>query len=64
MKKDVEPFHQKLRKIYPTLEPLVQNELKKILNSKIIFQFLHFSWVSNFVYVRKKIGGILLCVDF
>jgi hypothetical protein len=39
-------------------------EFKKLLDSKIIFQVRHFSWVSNLVPIRKKYGEIRLCVDF
>jgi hypothetical protein len=39
-------------------------ELKKLLDAKIIFQVRHSAWVSNLVHVRKKSGEIHLCVDF
>jgi len=39
-------------------------ELKKLLDAKIIFQVSHSTWVENLVPVRKKFGEILLCVDF
>lgn len=37
-KEDVKLCHQKLRKVHPTLQPLIYKELKKILNSKIILK--------------------------
>jgi hypothetical protein len=64
MKKDVKPFQQKLHRFHPSLEPLIQKELKKLLDAKIIFQVRHSTWVSNLVHVRKKTGEIHLCVDF
>jgi hypothetical protein len=39
-------------------------ELKKLLDAKIIFQVRHSSWVENLVPVRKNYGEIRLCVDF
>jgi hypothetical protein len=39
-------------------------ELRKILDAKIIFQVRHSAWVANLVRVRKKSGEIRLCVDF
>jgi hypothetical protein len=39
-------------------------ELKKLLDAKIIFQVRHSTWVANLVLVRKKSGEIHLCVDF
>jgi hypothetical protein len=38
IKEGVKPFQQKLRKIHPTLEPLIQKELKKMLDAWIIFK--------------------------
>ena len=37
IKTGVKPFQQ-LRKMNPKLEPLIQNEVKKILDAKIIFK--------------------------
>ena len=37
LKEDAKPFQQKLRKMHPSLEPLVKKELKKLLVTKIIF---------------------------
>ena len=39
-------------------------EIKKLLDSKIIFQVRHSAWVANLVPVKKKYGGIHLCVYF
>jgi hypothetical protein len=39
-------------------------ELRKLLDAKIIFQVRHSAWVANLVPVRKKSGEIRLCVDF
>ena len=50
--------------MHPKLEPLIQNEVKKLLDARIIFKVRHLEWVSNLVSVRKKSGEIRLCVDF
>jgi len=59
-KKGAKPFEKKIRKVHPALEPLIQKELKKLLDAHIS----HSTWVSNLVLVRKKSGEICLCVDF
>jgi hypothetical protein len=64
IKDGVKIFQQKLRKIHPTLELLIQKELKKLLDVWIIFKVRNSIWVSNLVLVRKKFGEIRLCVDF
>jgi hypothetical protein len=64
LKDDTKPFRQKLRRINPKLAPLVQAELKKMLDAGIIAPTRHSSWCSNLVVVRKKNGGIRLCIDF
>ena len=50
--------------MHPKLEPLIQSEVKKLLDAKIIFKVRHSEWVSNLVLVRKKSGEIRLSVDF
>ena len=60
----VKPYQHPLRKMHPKLEPLIQNEVRKLLDAKIIFKVRHSEWVSNMVPVRKKYGEIRLCVDF
>jgi hypothetical protein len=39
-------------------------ELKKLLDAKIIFQVRHSAWVEHLVPIRKKSEEIRLCVDF
>ena len=50
--------------MHPKLEPLIQNEVKKLSDAKIIFKVRQSEWVSNLVLVRKKYGEIRLYVDF
>jgi len=58
------PVRQKQRPVNPRIEPLMVDELQKLLESRIIFPIKHSTWVSNLVPVRKKNGDIRLCVDF
>ena len=37
----VKPYQHPLRKMHPKLEPLIQNEVRKLLDAKIIFKFRH-----------------------
>ena len=37
----VKPYQQPLRKMHPKLEPLIQSEVKKLLDIKIIFKVGH-----------------------
>jgi hypothetical protein len=64
LKPGVKPFRQKLRKINPILLPVVEREVKKLLDEKIIIPLRYFDWVANLVPIRKKSGEIRLCVDF
>ena len=50
--------------MHPKMETLIQNEVKKLLDVKIIFRVRHSEWVVNLVLVRKNSGEIRLCVDF
>ena len=54
IKAGVKPFQHPLRKMHPKLEPLIQSEVKKLLDAKIIFRVRHSEWVVNLVPVRKK----------
>jgi ribonuclease HI len=64
LKEEARPFKQKLRQINPTLLPVMEREVKKLLDAQIIVPLRYSSWVANLVPVRKKSGEIRLCVDF
>jgi hypothetical protein len=64
LKPGVKPFRQKRRQINPILLHVVEREVKKILEEKIIVPLRYSDWVANLVPVRKKSGEIRLCVDF
>jgi hypothetical protein len=60
----VKPFRQKLRQINPILLPVIEKEVKKLLDAKIIVPLRYSDWVENLVSVRKKDRENRLCVDF
>jgi hypothetical protein len=64
LKENTKPFRQKLRQINPMLLPVMEKEVKKLLDEKIIIPLRYSEWVANLVPVRKKNGEIRLCVDF
>ena len=50
--------------MHPKLEPLIQSEVKNLLDVKIIFKVRDSEWVSNLVPIQKKSREIRLYVDF
>jgi hypothetical protein len=64
LKPGIKPFKQKLRKINPILLPVIEKEVKKLMDAKIIVPLRYSEWVANLVPVRKKNGEIRFCVDF
>jgi hypothetical protein len=64
LKEDQKPFKKKLRWINPLLLSLIEKEVKKLFEAKIIVSLRFLKWVSNLVPVRKKSSEIRLCVDF
>jgi ribonuclease HI len=64
LKEEAKPFRQKLRQINPMLLPIMEKEVKNILDAQIIIPLRYSEWVANLVPVRKKNGEIRLCVDF
>ena len=57
-KEDKIPFKQKLRRINPMLMPLIESEVKKMYDAKIIVPLRYSKWVSNLVPTKKNIGEI------
>jgi ribonuclease HI len=64
LKPGSKPFKKKSRQFNPLLLPIIEKELKRLLNAKIIVPLRYSEWVANLVPVRKKNGEIRLCVDF
>ena len=48
------PFKQKLRRVNPKLLPMIEKEVKKLFDMKIIVSLRFSKWVANLVWVRKK----------
>ena len=44
--------------------PLIEKEVKKMHDAKIIVPLKYPKWVSNIVPTMKKTGEIQLCIDF
>jgi hypothetical protein len=64
IKEDQKLFRKKLRRINPKLLPLIEKEIMKMYDAKIIFPLRFSKWVSNLVPTQKKTGEIRLCIDF
>jgi len=64
IKDDQKPFKQKLIRINPLLLPLIEKEVRKLYDAKIIVSLRFSKWLANLVLVRNKSDEIRLCVDF
>jgi hypothetical protein len=64
LKEETKPFRKKLRQINPMLLPIMEKEVKKLLDAQIIIPLRYSKWVANLVPVRKKNGEIRLSVYF
>ena len=64
VKEDENPFRQKLRRMIALLFPLIEKEIRKLFDEKIIVSLRFSKWLANLVLVRKKNREIRLCVDF
>jgi hypothetical protein len=53
-----------MRRINPLLLPLIEKEVRKLFDAKIIVSLRFSKWLANLVHVRKKSGEIRLCIDF
>jgi hypothetical protein len=58
------PCKKKLRRIIPLLFPLIEKEVRKLFDAKIIVFLIFSKWVPNLVPIGKKSGKIRLSVDF
>lgn len=64
LKPESKPFQKKLRRINLILYPLIEKEVKKLLDSKIRFSLRYSNWIENLFPIRKKNGEKRLCIDF
>ena len=44
--------------------PLIEKEVKKLIEANIIIALRHSRWLANLVPVRKKNGEIRICIEF
>jgi hypothetical protein len=63
LKEEAKSFRKKLRQINPMLFPIMEKEVKKLLEAQIIVPLRYSQWVVNLVLVRKKNCKIILCVN-
>ena len=63
IKKDEMPFKKKLRIINPKLLHLIEKEIKKLFEAKIIVALRFSRWVAILVPLRKKNGEIMMCIE-
>jgi len=64
LKENVKPFKKKVRQVNPLVLPIMEKEVKNILDAKIIVPLRYSDWVENMVPRKKKNGEIRLCGDF
>jgi hypothetical protein len=62
-KYETKPFRHKLRQINPILLPIMEKQVKILLDAQIIIRLRYYDWISNLIPVRKN-GEIKLFVDF
>ena len=43
---------------------MIEKEIRKLFDAKIIVSLRHSKWLANVVLVRKKNGEIRICIDF
>ena len=64
LKFDAKLVKQELMHLNPMLLPIIEKEIKKLWDEKIIVPLRFSNWVENILPVRKKNGEIMICVDF
>jgi hypothetical protein len=64
LREDAKPFRKKLTQINPMLWPIMEKEVKTLLDAQIIVPLRYSKWVANLVPVRKTNGEIRPRVDF
>ena len=54
LEKDTIHFKQKLIPIRPLLLPMIEKDIEKLLNAKLIIPLRYSKWISNLVIARKN----------
>ena len=57
------PVWQKVRRFYPDRQKIIQSEVDKLLDARLIREVEHPEWLENVVVVPKKEGMWQVCVD-
>lgn len=63
LKENENHFKKKIRRVSPLLLPLIEKEIGKLFDAKIIICLRHSKWLANIVPIRKKNGEIRLCIE-
>ena len=58
------PIHQKRRKFTPERNLIIQEEVEKLLKTRMIKEVKFPRWLVNVVVVQKKNGKWRVCVDY
>jgi len=58
LKENKKPFKQKLTRVNPVLLPLIEKEVKRMYQARIIAHIRFSEWISNLVPTRKRTGEI------
>ncbi|KAK9075696.1 hypothetical protein SSX86_004025 [Deinandra increscens subsp. villosa] len=59
-----QPIQQKRRKFAPEKNVIIQEEVDKLLKTKMIREVKYPKWLANVVVVQKKNGKWRVCVDY
>ena len=53
-----------MRRLNPLLLPVIEKEIKKLFDAKIIVSLRQSKSLANVVPIKKKNGEIRICIDF
>ncbi|KAD6796232.1 hypothetical protein E3N88_07128 [Mikania micrantha] len=62
--RNIKPVHQKRRKFAPERNLIIEEEVEKLLKTKMIREVKFPKWLANVVVVQKKNGKWRVCVDY
>jgi hypothetical protein len=62
--KSARPIKQKLQRFANDRKQAIEVEVCKLLAAEFIRECKHHVWLANPVHVRKKTGGLRMCIDY